>query len=59
MREDTIFGTQQMCPGIVWGLESLELNQIQGLEILEFYKVVLKSLEFNCGETNIYLSQLS
>ena len=41
--------------GSVWGLESCEklwiwLDQIQGLEILEFYKVVLKSLEFNCGQ---------
>ena len=41
--------------GSVRGLESLEkswiwLHQIQGLEILEFYKEVLKSLEFNCGQ---------
>ena len=41
--------------GSVRGLESLEkpwiwLDQFQGLEILEFYKVVLKSLEFNCGQ---------
>ena len=41
--------------GSVQGLESLEkpwiwLDQIQGLEILEFYKVVLKSLEFNCDQ---------
>ena len=41
--------------GSVWGLESFEkpgiwLEQIQGLEILEFYKVILKSLEFNCDQ---------
>ena len=41
--------------GSVQGLESLEkpwiwLDQIQGREIFEFYKVVLKSLEFNCGQ---------
>ena len=26
---------------------------IQGLEILEFYKVFLKSLEFYCGQLNL------
>ena len=28
------------------------------LKSLEFYKVVLKSLEFNCGQQNILLTQL-
>ena len=42
---------------VMWGIQGpygalkvLESLQIQGLEILEFYKVVLKSLEFNCGQ---------
>ena len=31
--------------------EKVQLDEThRGLEIVEFYKVVLKSLEFNCGQ---------
>ena len=53
LTSDLLFSKQS--PYSLQGLESLEkpwiwLNQIQGLEILEFYKVVLKSLKFNFGK---------
>ena len=46
----------------VLSLESLEkplnlLELIQGLKILEFYKVVLRSLECYCGQLKIIFDQ--
>jgi len=35
------------------------LEQIQGLEILEFKKGVLKSLDFYCGQLKFLSAQLS